>query len=266
MLNDFSFEELSVTEACLLKKSFKAFQSDLEENIFKQNTISSLNDFGEFEKNFDKKNTPVSTDEDMLIAKVSHKMRTPLNGIIGFTDLLKEDRLTQKQLEQVNAIESASHSLMNIINELLKYTKPSAGLEKEPIDFNFYGGNRAYSVAGKGSKIDLYHMLDECGGKIEMLEELVSLYKQNALEFIGNSKLCLQNNNFEELKFAAHKIKSWLAMMQTYNLHDIVLEMHRLCETTKDLEQLKCLYHNFIEEYVITEKEMSITMEEIKNK
>ena len=36
-----------------------------------------------------------------LIATVSHEMRTPLTGIIGFTDLLKEGNLSKNQHFQV---------------------------------------------------------------------------------------------------------------------------------------------------------------------
>ena len=78
------------------------------------------------------------TNSTMLIAKVSHEIRTPLNGIIGFTDLLREDGLSKRQLSKINAIQSASNSLMEIINELLDYSKLSSGLESfENNNFQF---------------------------------------------------------------------------------------------------------------------------------
>ena len=78
------------------------------------------------------------TNSTMLIAKVRHEIRTPLNGIIGFTDLLREDGLSKRQLSKINAIQSASNSLMEIINELLDYSKLSSGLESfENNNFQF---------------------------------------------------------------------------------------------------------------------------------
>ena len=140
-LNDFSFEELTAAEASRLKKSFQSFRVSLEDKIFTPSKSfgSTLEiDVQEDSKSENpKKNDIQSPSADMLVAKVSHEIRTPLNGIIGFTDLLKEDKLTNIQLERVNAIQTASYSLMEIINELLEYSKLSAGLEQfESVDFN----------------------------------------------------------------------------------------------------------------------------------
>jgi len=140
-LNDFSFEELTAAEASRLKKSFQNFRVNLENKIFTPS--SSFEDAASIDTQ--EESTPVNPKKkdiqspraDKLVARVSHEIRTPLNGIIGFTDLLKEDKLTRKQLERVNAIQTASYSLMEIINELLEYSKLSAGLEKfESVDFN----------------------------------------------------------------------------------------------------------------------------------
>ncbi len=142
-LNDFSFEELSASEASLLKKSFDAFRQHLEEKIFQptSNTIRiDNNDYGDHKQVKTEKQDNNLKDANLRIAEVSHEIRTPLNGIIGFSDLLKEDSLTELQLERVNAIQTASYSLLEIINELLDYSKLSAGLEKfEFVDFNLNG-------------------------------------------------------------------------------------------------------------------------------
>ncbi|WP_411030805.1 ATP-binding protein [Spongiimicrobium sp. 3-5] len=146
-LNDFSFEELTTDEASSLKNSFHAFKTNLEGKVFGEPVqISTIH-----------KSTigrePIRTDKEtddhnkakldktsgMLIATVSHEMRTPLNGIIGFTDLLKESQLSGAQKNQVDAIQSASRTLLEIINELLEYSKLRIGLEHfESVDFNFY--------------------------------------------------------------------------------------------------------------------------------
>lgn len=135
-LHDFSFEELTSSEATQLKKSFEAFKIKLENNIFQPQVSGNLHSEMELVQALPEKTT-TAKDEGTLIAHVSHEIRTPLNGIIGFTDLLKEDStLNEKQLEQVNAIQKASYSLMEIINELLEYSKLAAGLERfETVNF-----------------------------------------------------------------------------------------------------------------------------------
>ena len=139
-LNSFSFEELTSLEATRLKKSFQIFKQNLERKTTtkivdventrpKRKTISSIQT---------KQKSLNSYDQELLIAKVSHEIRTPLNGIIGFTELLADDELTEKQMAHVNAIQSASNSLLTIVNELLEYSKLSSGSSYfENVEFNF---------------------------------------------------------------------------------------------------------------------------------
>ncbi|MCE2612135.1 ATP-binding protein [Flavobacteriaceae bacterium D16] len=128
-LDDFSYEELSAAEASELKKSFESFKKQLEGSLWDEPRPTEPET---------SKSKPHHSGE-MLIARVSHEIRTPLSGIIGFTDLLRESELNAEQRYQVNAIQSASKALMDIINELLEYSKLSAGLELfEEVDFNFY--------------------------------------------------------------------------------------------------------------------------------
>jgi len=133
-LNRFSFDELSTEEATKLKKDFVSFRNNLEQKVFGEpndSTSTVLNSTKSDE-------TVVKTKiEHTLIANVSHEIRTPLNGIVGFIDLLKETELTDKQKELVNALDTSSTGLMNIINELLEFSKLSAKKEQfESVSFN----------------------------------------------------------------------------------------------------------------------------------
>lgn len=140
-LHDFSFEELASEEAVELKKNFESFKKNLENKVFQPSASTTFKDSNEVleETELPQESNSERVDLNMLIARVSHEIRTPLNGIIGFTDLLREDEdLNNKQLEQVRAIQKASYSLMEIINELLEYSKLSVGAETfEMVNFNF---------------------------------------------------------------------------------------------------------------------------------
>ncbi|MFC6520413.1 EAL domain-containing protein [Undibacterium arcticum] len=70
-------------------------------------------------------------------ATVSHEVRTPLNGVIGMLDLLKEMPLTPPQQECVEVARSSAHTLMDLINNILDFSKVEAGkVELEEIDFD----------------------------------------------------------------------------------------------------------------------------------
>ncbi|MCK5441661.1 MAG: response regulator [Maribacter sp.] len=189
ILNDFSFEELSSGEAVRLKKSFQSFKISLEEKVFRPSGQSKETISIDLEE--EPKNRQIPLEANMLVAKVSHEIRTPLNGIIGFTDLLKEEGpLTERQTVQVNAIQMASYSLLDIINELLEYSKLSAGLEQfESVDFNFHGviGDVLYLcktlIANKKVKMDAH--IDPNIPKV--LQGDPSKLSQVLLNILGNS-------------------------------------------------------------------------------
>ena len=144
LLNTFSFEKLATDDANQLKKSYLAFKAEVEEMVYAKVNVPIVNPQDPKSNGNGPIQPPLKSaekgQEAMLIANVSHEIRTPLNGIIGFTDLLKEDHLSETQLERINAIQNASYSLLDIINELLEFSKLSAGLEPfESIHFSFYG-------------------------------------------------------------------------------------------------------------------------------
>jgi len=75
-----------------------------------------------------------------FISSVSYELRTPLNGIIGFTEVLANQyfgELNERQLDYCRDIISASHRLLTIINDILDLASIEAGrlvLEREPVE------------------------------------------------------------------------------------------------------------------------------------
>lgn len=58
-----------------------------------------------------------------LLANMSHEFRTPLNGILGFTQLLKEEVSTEDQKMMVDKIYKSGRRLMNTLNSILSLTE-----------------------------------------------------------------------------------------------------------------------------------------------
>jgi signal transduction histidine kinase/ActR/RegA family two-component response regulator len=65
--------------------------------------------------------------KSQFLANMSHELRTPMNAVIGFTDLLLRNDPTPRQQQQLQHIESASHSLLVLINQILDLSKIEAG-------------------------------------------------------------------------------------------------------------------------------------------
>ena len=73
----------------------------------------------------------------MFLANMSHEMRTPLNGIIGMSELLLDISASDKTTDYVQVIDNAARSLLSIINDVLDFEKVEAGqLTLESIEFD----------------------------------------------------------------------------------------------------------------------------------
>jgi two-component system sensor histidine kinase BarA len=61
-----------------------------------------------------------------FLAQMSHEMRTPMNGILGFAELLGKTPLAEYQLEKLRLIERSAKWLLDMINEILDLAKIEA--------------------------------------------------------------------------------------------------------------------------------------------
>ena len=76
--------------------------------------------------------------KSQFLANMSHEIRTPMNGFLGMIQIMEMTKLTQEQRGYMNIVKTSSDALLNLINDILDYTKIEIGKMKlEKTVFNF---------------------------------------------------------------------------------------------------------------------------------
>ncbi|NCC25390.1 MAG: PAS domain-containing hybrid sensor histidine kinase/response regulator [Deltaproteobacteria bacterium] len=82
-----------------------------------------------------------------FLANMSHEIRTPLNGVLGMLSLLRETPLSCEQSELVSHALMAGRSLLDIINDVLDFSKIESG-KIEPVVMEYSPSRLVHEVVG----------------------------------------------------------------------------------------------------------------------
>jgi len=107
-----------------LKTAQKALKNDIAQATYELSVTNKR-----LQKALDEKSN--------FIGQMSHEVRTPLNAIIGLSEILLKTKLDEAQLDYINTINSGANSLIVLLNDMLDITKIEAGrveLKPEPVD------------------------------------------------------------------------------------------------------------------------------------
>jgi signal transduction histidine kinase/CheY-like chemotaxis protein len=92
-----------------------------------------------------------------FLANMSHEMRTPMNAILGLTELVLDSRLTSEQREYLSLVRSSGQALLSLIDDSLDLSRIEAGkLALYPITFDLRDAvcdtvrSLAFQAHGKG--------------------------------------------------------------------------------------------------------------------
>jgi len=65
--------------------------------------------------------------KSQFLANISHELLTPMNGIIGMTDLVMGTSLSSEQREYLQVIKTSATALLTVINDILDFSHLAAG-------------------------------------------------------------------------------------------------------------------------------------------
>ncbi len=88
--------------------------------------INDINQTQEYRKKLEQLNKErevLLRSKTMLFATVTHDLQTPLGSLIGFSDLLANTHLDEKQQKYIQNIQSSTQYISNLINDLTDFSK-----------------------------------------------------------------------------------------------------------------------------------------------
>ena len=63
-----------------------------------------------------------------FLSNLSHELRTPMNGVIGFADILLEDEDNPQKQEYLRIILNSSYQLLSVLSDIIEMSKLEAGV------------------------------------------------------------------------------------------------------------------------------------------
>ena len=157
--------------------------------------------------------------KSIFLANMSHEIRTPLNAIIGFSDLLKNKKLTKEENEYSSIIYKSAESLLDIIDDVLDISKMESGkifIEKEAFPINIFMDNivELFSVKAKEKNIRFIYDVDpnipySVVNDSTRIRQVLSNLLSNAIKFtdeyghiVLKMLLSKKYDEFVEIKFS----------------------------------------------------------------
>ncbi len=149
-----------------------------------------------------------SNSKSNFLVSMSHDIYTPMAGVIGMAEILKQSKLSQEQEEYLNIIVKSATNLMSILNDIIEFSKLESGkleLHEKPFSIHQVIEEVTGSFVDKANEkgLEILSFQDpnipvEVAGDPVRLRQILKRFMDNALKFTDKG----------EIKIEAHFI-SW---------------------------------------------------------
>ncbi len=146
-----------------------------------------------------------------FLAQMSHEIRSPMNAILSFSNIIKEEiqeKLTPEYLNYFNGIETAGQRLIRTVDLILNTSEMQVGTYEPTFkEFDLIGeviksvkDDYIKQIEDKGLKIDLVSNVPEViiiGDKYSVRQIFVNLM-DNAVKYTKNGSIIIQVEKYKE--------------------------------------------------------------------
>ena len=186
----------------------------LKDTVAAEEKLSNQQIELEIQKQKAEKTAQIKSD---FLSNMSHEMRTPLNSILGFTEILESSTLDTSQQEYLGYVKKASTNMLGLINDVLDFSKFDSSdftLHKHQFQLtdlidDVWG---LLSVSSKNKNITFTHYINEqinpsLLGDANRLRQILINILSNAIKFTNEGSVHLsinlvhQNDSSQQLQF-----------------------------------------------------------------
>jgi PAS domain S-box-containing protein len=136
-----------------------------------------------------------------FLANMSHEVRTPLNGVIGMTELVLGTKLDAEQRDYLETIRDSGLSLLRLLNDILDFSKIDAGqlaLDKAPFDIrqSLAPVIHEFELRAEQKGLDFVYQIEDSipdiliGDPLRLRQVLVNLIS-NAIKFTHSGQVAV---------------------------------------------------------------------------
>jgi signal transduction histidine kinase len=144
-----------------------------------------------------------------FLSNMSHEYKTPLNSIIGFSDLLlkNNENFNEKEIKYISLINSNGERLYHLISDVLDIAKIESGkciLRNEKIDLQVMFENliSSFELVLKNNNVEIVLSIDEEAkfvySDILRYNQIFSNLISNAIKFSDNSQIFISTKKIDE--------------------------------------------------------------------
>lgn len=139
--------------------------------------------------------------KELFLSTMSHEIRTPLNAIIGISHLLKKDKYSPEQEENLNILSYSANNLLVLINDILDLSKIEAGkIELDKVAFDLESNlkklKKSFTYRCKERGIALNLNFDKnlklehyVIGDFTKINQILNNFLENAIKFTSKGSI-----------------------------------------------------------------------------
>ncbi len=166
----------------------------------------------------------------LFLSNISHELRTPINGIIGFTKMLASSKLDNEQKDFVRTISRSSEELLGVVDNILDVSQTQSGqIALEENYFNVFEAfenlAQLYTLETSKKEIEFLLWIDPSLASI-LVESDAEKIRQILMNLISNA-----------IKFTKPKGKVYVSIIKEHSSKGIASIKFEVSDTGMGISQ-----------------------------